>query len=68
MAGLSPELDKSYSTFLLLLHCLSLTPHYREAAEVAVDSEVTENGDVMGLMLFDPGWVNSSFMQNALRL
>ena len=34
----------------------------------AVDSGVTGDGGVMGLMLFVPGWVNSSFIAKYLTI
>ena len=39
-----------------------------QTAHCAVDSGVTEDGGVTGLMLFDPGRVNSSFIAKYLTI
>ena len=38
------------------------------ANRTTVDSGVTGDGGVMGLMLFVPGWVNSSFIAKYLTI
>ena len=39
-----------------------------QASRTTVDSGVTEDGGVTGLVLFDPGRVNSSFIAKCLTI